>query len=360
MTLKFIFITKSLPDLRFSMRHALLAAMILLFSACSSENVQVTMPAEKDASAEDGTLVIYSGRSAESVEGLFALFEKESGVQVEVRYDKTPSIAERLHTEGPLTQADVFFAQDSGYLGALAAADLLQPLPEGMASRVDPRFIGSEGRWIATSGRMRVLVYSPDRVSPAELPQTLDALANPKWTGRLGWAPSNASFQSHLSALRDTWGEDKTRSWLESMISLNPAEYPKNSPQVKAVSTGEIDIGWVNHYYLHKLQVSDPELKAANYSFSVAGDAGNLMMLSGVAMTTATRRSQTGEIFMRFLLSDQAQRYFTETGFEYPTVTGISPHPDLPPVRDSLLKVDQAALADVGATVALLKELGLQ
>ena len=32
--------------------------------------------------------------------------------------------------------------------------------------------------------------------------------------------------------------------------------------QVRGVSNGEIQVGWVNHYYLHKLKAANPELSA--------------------------------------------------------------------------------------------------
>ena len=181
-----------------------------------------------------------------------------------------------------------------------------------------------------------------------------------RWTGRLGWAPGNGSYQAHVSALRDIWGEEKTRTWLAGIQSIEPKVYDKNSPQVKAVANGEIDIGWVNHYYLHRLQETEPDLQAANYHFPTAGDAGNLMMLSGVAMVQHADNAAAAETFIRFLLSDQAQTWFTQKGFEYPTVEGVELHPDLPPALEGMLEVDQEALADVMGTRQVLDELQIQ
>ena len=107
----------------------------------------------------------------------------------------TETLANRIATEGEQTQADVFFAQDSGYLGALAEKDLLAPLPDTLTSSIDAKFRSENNRWLATSGRARVLVYSPDRVSDADLPDSLTALADPKYKGRIGWAPQNSSFR---------------------------------------------------------------------------------------------------------------------------------------------------------------------
>ena len=306
-------------------------------------------------------LVVYSGRSAGLVEPLLKKFERETGIKVKTRFDKsTQALANRIASEGQQGEADVFFAQDSGYLGALANAGHLQPLSVKTLNKVPKQFRDATGKWVATSGRARVLVYSPDRVKPAELPKTLDELADDRWKGRLGWAPSNSSYQAHVSALRSLWGEEKARDWLTRMAALAPKVYPKNSPQVKAVSNGEIDVGWVNHYYLHKIKAANPDLKAANYSFSTAGDAGNLLMLSGVAVTTYAKNAAAADTLVSYLLSESAQTYFAQKVYEYPVVDGIKTHPDVPPMQGGWAVVKQSALADVAGTVKMLRSLKLQ
>ena len=326
-----------------------------------SEPAEPTEAKPAEDAKVSGEIVIYSGRSAGLIEPLLKVFETKTGVKVKTRFDKsTATLANRLATEGAQTEADVFFAQDSGYLGALARAGHLDAIPETILSRVDTSRRDGKGLWVATSGRARVLVYSPDRVKKDELPSKLADLTDPKWKGRLGWAPSNSSFQAHVSALRKLWGEEQTRSWLKGVAALKPTVYPKNSPQVKAVSNGEIDMGWVNHYYLHKLKAANPKLKAANHSFSDLGDAGNVMMLSGVAVLKHSKNKAAARRFVQFLLSDEAQSYFAQKVYEYPVVSGVAHHPDVPQISTAMAMVDQEALADVAGTVKLLRELGLR
>jgi len=317
--------------------------------------------AAKKEPAAAGSLVVYSGRGAVLVGPLLKQFTDKTGVQVQVRYEKsTEVLANRLATEGAQTEADVFFAQDSGWLGALAKAEHLAALPQALLDQVPAHYRDAGGRWVGTSGRARVLVYSPARVKTTELPKTLEELAVGPWKGRMGWAPSNGSYQAHVSALRHIWGEEKTRGWLTAVKGLNPTVYPKNSPQVKAVSNGEIDLGWVNHYYLHKLKAANPELKAANHSFPTAGDPGNLMMLSGVAITTHTKNEKGARALVEFLISAAAQEYFAQKTFEYPTRPGVALHPDVPPIGDGLVRADQTHLTDLSGTLEMLRSLGLQ
>ncbi len=343
--------------------HTICLSVAVMFAvSCGSteESTTTSTPPEPSA-AEPASIVVYSGRGAVLVDPLFTMFTEETGINVEVRYEKsTETLANRIATEGAETEADVFFAQDSGYLGALAENELLAPLPSDVIATVDERYRAESGRWLATSGRARVLVYSPERVSADELPTSLAELAEPTFKGRIGWAPSNSSFQAHVSALRSLWGDEKTRTWLEQMKSLEPTVYPKNSPQVKAVSSGEIDIGWVNHYYLHKLRAADPELKAANHSFAADGDAGNIMMLAGAGLVTHSDNTEEALKLIEFLVSEKAQNYFTQTVYEYPTRPGIKHHPDVPPIGTKLALIDQKALTDVGPTLQMLRDLELQ
>src|SRR5688572_33433330 len=111
----------------------------------------------------DTKLTVYSGREEELVAPLFERFERETGVDVEVRYGDSAELAATIAEEGDNSPADVFFAQDPGSLGAVDAQ--LAELPEDVLDRVGERFRDAHGRWVGTSGRTRVLVYNTRAVA---------------------------------------------------------------------------------------------------------------------------------------------------------------------------------------------------
>ena len=74
-----------------------------------------------------------------------------------------------------------------------------------------------EGRWVGISGRARVIVYSAD-LADGELPQSLGELTDPKWKGRIGLPPTNASFRVMAAAMRQAWEEYRTRQWLDTTM----------------------------------------------------------------------------------------------------------------------------------------------
>lgn len=331
--------------------------LFALIAACETETTANEAPAKPEVK-EAPTVTIYSGRGESLVGPLLDKVEAETGVKVEVQYGGTSEMATRILAEGDASPADVFLAQDPGHLGALAKRQVLAPLSDELLSQVAPAYRDDGGRWIGTSGRLRVLVVHTGRVPEAERPTSLEDLADPKWKGRLGWAPGNGSFQAHVSALRSVWGEDRTRTWLEGMAANAPTVYPKNSPQVEAAGSGAIDIGWVNHYYLYKFD--HQALGVVNHSFE-AGDAGNLMMMSGAGVRAGSPNADAAEKVVAFLVSETAQNYFAKETKEYPTRPGVATHPDVPTIApEELVVVSQDVLADVAATRKMLQDLGLQ
>lgn len=333
-----------------------LAALALL-AACSGDAATESGPAGVPAAEEPVTLTVYSGRSESMVGPLFARLEGELGVDLEVQYGDTPDLVTRLMTEGAESPADLIFAQDSGHLGALSAAGALEPLPAELLEQVHPKYRDPDGNWVGTSGRLRVLVVNTATVPEAERPSSLKELADPRWKGRLGWAPTNGSFQAHVGALRAAWGEEETRAWLAGVKANEPQAFPKNSPQVEAAHAGEIDLGWVNHYYLHRLQAEG--YRAANHRLA-PGDAGNVVMVAGVGIRKGSPDTEAARELVAALLSPESQRVFAQDNFEYPTVPGVETHETVPPLDPEILAdVPQQALADLGPTRTMLQELGL-
>lgn len=306
-----------------------------------------------------GPLTVYSGREEELVQPLFDRFAAETGTRVEVRYADSAELAATINEEGGNSPADVFFAQDPGSLGAVESQ--LAALPPETLDRVDSRFRDDRGRWVGTSGRSRVLVYNTDAVAAADLPSSVFDLTDAAWRGRIGIAPTNASFQAFVTAMRLSVGDDRTREWLVGLKANQPRTYEKNLPIVEAAASGEIDVGLVNHYYLALVKDEQPDAPVANHFFE-PGDPGALVSVAGVGVLASTDQPEEARALVDFLLSDDGQRFYTEEAeeTEYPLVAGIPSAPGLPPLGD--LQGPDVDLSSFGgeleSTVELLRETG--
>lgn len=307
------------------------------------------------------TLVVYSGREEELVAPLFKRFEQETGIKVEVRYADSAELAATIAEEGGNSPADLFFAQDPGSLGAVE--EQLAKLPEDVLARVDERFRDDDGRWVGTSGRARVIVYNTDELSADDVPDSVFDLTDPKWKGKLGLPPTNASFQAFVTAMRLDAGEERTRRWLEDLKANEPKFYEKNTPTVEAVASGEIQLGLVNHYYLYLVKKEQPDAPIAN-KYLPGDDPGALVSVAGAGILDGAEHADAAERFVRFLLEDEQQRFYTEEAeeAEIPLVEGIAPREGVPTLDELSGRGPNVDLSIFGneleRTLELLNETG--
>jgi iron(III) transport system substrate-binding protein len=197
-------------------------------------------------------------------------------------------------------------------------------------------------------------------LTPDDLPDDLTGFTDPKWKGRIGWAPTNASFQTMVTAMRAIWGEEKTVQWLKDIQANDPKVYSKNTPIVAAAAAGEIEVGLVNHYYLHRFLAEEGESFGARNFHPPAGGPGAIVMVSGVGILSSSDNKDNARRFIDFLLSEESQRYFVEKTFEYPLAAGIPVADGVTPLSEvNNPDLSSAALSDLEGTQTLLREAGV-
>jgi iron(III) transport system substrate-binding protein len=329
-------------------------AALLLLAACGSGGGD-------GGAGGSGTLTIYSGRVEPLVGPLLEQFERDSGIDIEVRYAGTAELAAQIMEEGSRSRADVFLSQDAGALGALTKRGLLATAPAEAVGVVDSRFRARDNTWVGVSGRARVIAANSQRVPDAEVPRSVSALTEARWRGRVGIAPTNASFQAFVTAMRVQAGEDRTREWLQGLKANEPKTYQSNGLVLRAVNDGEVDLGLVNHYYLYELiEELGPERVVARNHFTANGDPGALVNVAGVGILRSTDAPEAAATFVNYLLSPSAQRYFAEETHEYPMVAGVPTAPNLPPLSQiQSPDIDLSDLDTLEATLMLLQDVGL-
>lgn len=308
-----------------------------------------------------GSLTVYSGRSESLIGPLMDRVQEALGIDVRVRYGDTAELAAAILEEGERSPADIFFAQDAGALGAVAREGRFLELPSEVLERVEARFRSPQGLWIGISGRARTVVYNTELVSEDEIPSSiLDFAGDERWRDRLGWAPTNGSFQAHVTAIRVLRGDDAARAWLEGLKELGTRRYENNTAIVRATIAGEIAGGFVNHYYLVREEAqAGQDLPAENY-FYRNGDPGALVNVAGVGILASGRNQEQAQAFVDFLLQPEAQQYFAEQTFEYPLIEGVPASPKLVPLEEiQTPDIDLSDLADLQGTLALLQDVGL-
>lgn len=307
------------------------------------------------------TLTVYSGRNEQLIAPLLAQFTAETGVAVQVVYGDTAAIANQILEEGANSPADVYIAQDAGALGALAKAGALSVLPSDITERVPSDFQSADGYWVGLSARARVLVYNPAQVEALglALPTSLLDLTKPEYSGLVGWAPANASFQSNVTAMRLLLGEEATAQWLADMVANGAVSFGSSNTNLNlAVANGEVVFGITNHYYMHNLKKETPDLNLEQATFA-AGDAGSLVNIAGAGVLATSDQKGLAQRLVLYLLGNNAQTYFTQNTSEYPMVGGIETNPELIPLANfGLPELSLSDLDDLAGTLALIEASG--
>jgi len=305
-------------------------------------------------------ITLYSGRGEALVAPIIDAFTAETGIAVNVRYAGTAELAVLLQEEGDASPADLYWAQDAAALGAVV--DLFATLPEALVANVPAAYRDTENRWVATSGRGRVLAYSTERVEADELPASMFDLTDEKWKGRIALPATNGSFLAHVTAMRVLHGDDVAREWLAGIAANEPVAVRNNTAAVQALGDGEADIALINNYYLSRFLNRDADFPVNQTLFSTEGDIGNLLLVAGMGVLNSSTHQDEAQAFIEFLLSPTAQQYFTGEVAEFPIIPGtIVTRRDIniDDVTRVAPEVDLNTIGDLEGTLEMLREAGL-
>ena len=185
-------------------------------------------------------------------------------------------------------------------------AGRLETLPPATTAKVQERFADPAGHWVATSARARVIAYDPAQAPEVTEMTTVDAVLDPKYKGKIGFAPTNASFQSFVTALRVAKGEEGAKEWLEAFKANEPKAYDNNILVLDAVDSGQVALGLVNHYYWYE-RVAEKGADAVNAKihFLGADDPGALINVAGAGILAGSPQKDAAAKAIDYLLSEE-------------------------------------------------------
>ena len=279
---------------------------------------------------------IFSARHYDSDIQLYEKFTSQTGIKVNVVSGKDKALQKRISEEGADCVGDLYITADAGRLGAFQAAGMLQKAgwSKTIKSAVPAQF--RSAHWVGIAKRARIIYYSPERVTGAELSgMTYEGLADPKWKGRLVIRKSSNIYNKSLVAsLIKNNGKKATAEWAEGVVA-NMARTPTGNDraQIMAVAAGEADIAVANTYYLalmlsgKKGAEQQEAAKKVKAFFPNQNDRGTHMNVSCAALVKGAPNKANAIKLVEFLLTPQSQEHFTNNTFEFPMINGVSPSP---------------------------------
>ena len=279
-------------------------------------------------SAGAAELVVYTERKEPLVKPIFDRYTRETGTTVRILSDSAPVLIERLAAEGANTRADVFMSVDAGSLWQATERGLLAPLDsEVLDDAVPENQHDPQHRWFALSQRARTIVYSTDRVKPAEL-STYEALAEPKWKGRVCLRSSKKVYnQSLVATMIERLGAERTEQVVRGWVAnLAAPPFADDTLLANAIAAGQCDVGIINTYYLGRLQHDTPGYPVQVFWANQDG-AGTHVNFSGAGVVAASKHKAEAQKFLEWLASDAVQADFAGVNFEYPVVADVKLDP---------------------------------
>lgn len=294
---------------------AVAASLLATLAGCGS-------PAAKQPT----TLILYNGQHAETTASLVAGFEKQTGIQVEVRSNDEDVLADQIVQEGKDSPADLIYTENSPALEYLQGRSLLAQVPRSVLEHVPSKDSSPTGNWVGVSARVSVLVYNTSLLRASQLPTSVMELADPRWKGQLAIAPGETDFQPIITSIVRTYGRKAALQWLEA-VKANAEQhvYPDNETLTSMVNSGQAAIGIINHYYWYRLraEIGNSQMHSA-IAYFAPHDAGYVVDVSGAAVLKSSRHRAAADKFLAYLVSRQGEQLLAHgASFEYPLGSGV-------------------------------------
>jgi len=315
-----------------------------LAAALGAVAALVLLPAPSP-DAQGPEVVVYSARHY-GQEAAFDAFTKRTGIAVKVLTGQTGELFERLKAEGERSPADVLVTVDAGNLWNAARGGLLARIdsPE-LTSNIPAHLRDPEQRWFGLTVRARTIMYNTRKVTPAEL-STYEALADPKWKGRVCLRTSSYIYnQSMLATLIKRHGEARTEEVVRGWVANQPTLINGDTKILESIAAGQCDVGLTNHYYLARIVAKDPAFPVAPFWANQA-TSGTHVNVSGAGVTAHAKNRANAIKFVEFLSGPEAQQMFADLAFEYPVNTQAAVNPIV--ARWGTFKQDDINIAAAG------------
>jgi iron(III) transport system substrate-binding protein len=313
--------------------------------------------------ADNNVVVVFTSLDRVYSEPILKEFEEQTGIKVLAKYDaeasKTTGLINQIIARKDDPECDVLWNNELVQTQYLAGLGLLEPYESPSAARFDPAFKAPQHRWTGFAARARVFIYNTDLVSPGEVPTSLADMADPKWRDQTAIAlPFFGTTFTHMSVLRQAWGDERLEQWLADIKANGVAIAPGNGPVRDLVASGERVFGLTDTDDAHGAMLDGKPVAVAVPD----ADQGAVLIPNSVAMITGCKHPEQAKRLIDFLLSAEVEIALAEArSAQVPLGNDMrdysTPWDGLIDRRALPFDLDAAA-ADRQGTVDLLKRVG--
>lgn len=293
----------------FNAAKALWAAFIVLaLTSCHRNN-----PSSSEGStASAQKVVLYCATDREIAQELIDQFEKETGIQVEAKFDteaaKAVGLVQAIRHEKSHPQCDVFWGGGPFFCTMLANEDCLASAPNDLIQAEGTAPHDPLGRLLGFAGGYRVLIVNTDVLAPGSHPHSYRDLTDPRFKGHVGIAdPLFGGMASHVALLFAKLGGNQGRQWFSGLKSNDCALCAGMAEVKNRVASGEPWFGLTGTVDAH-VAVDGGKPVVIIFPDQEPGEIGCLHGGSTLALVAGAPHPKEAEKLIRFLLTSRTEK----------------------------------------------------
>jgi iron(III) transport system substrate-binding protein len=292
-------------------------------------------------------------------------YEKRARVRVDAVYDteetKSTGLANRLIAEKPRPQADVFWSNEPVRTLVLKSRNALAPYRSPNATGIPTALVDKDGYWTGFSARIRVIAYNTTLVTPADAPQSVFDLADPRWRGQVAIAdPRFGSTSFHVAALYAAAGDERMDAFFRQLKANDVKIVDGNSVVRDLVARGEVKIGLTD---TDDVNVAIEDGQPIAMVLPDAAGLGVPVMPNMVSLVANAPHVEEGQRLIDYLLSrDVEEQLARSAAVQIPLHAGVPGPKNIPAIdtfRPMTLDFTRAAQRVEEVTGRLAGILGL-
>jgi len=228
---------------------AFIASTFLVAAPVFSQNAKLI-----EAGKKEGKVAVYGSLESDTADGVFSMFKKKTGIEVDYWRASATKVMDRALTEyragKPLF--DIILTNDNPMQimlkeGIFAKYD--SPSAKDFSKdAIDPN-LGPRYRNVVIG-----IVYNKSVISPADAPKSLEDLVKPQYRGKLVMPDptQHTTTTQWVASLEKLMGKEKAEKYIRDLAAMKPILVESLLPAAERVVTGEtpIAITYVKYAYI--------------------------------------------------------------------------------------------------------------
>jgi iron(III) transport system substrate-binding protein len=284
-----------------------------LSSGCGRSGTPNSSAGQSIAAAK---VVLYCATDREIAQDLIDEFQKETGIQVEAKFDteaaKAVGLVQAIRQEKAHPQCDVLWGGGSFFCTMLANEGCLAPVPADLIQAHGSAPRDSQGRWLGFAAAYRVLIVNTNNLPLSALPHSYRDLVDPRFKGHAGVAnPLFGGMAAHVAALFSILGESAGRQWLQGLRKNDCAVCAGMADVRDRVALGELWFGITSTIDAH-VAVEGGKPVTVVFPDQEPGGLGCLLGYNTVALIAGAPHPKEAEQLIRFLMTARTERILSE------------------------------------------------